>query len=99
MTHRTGENRTGESRPVSLNFHDFSLLDGIVHMYTGTCLIEKWRCETSGQRQNTDSLATCISPSLRGHLVGVFVGNFVGNFVDTFVSISVSIFVYPTFFC
>ena len=52
VTHRTGENRTGESRPVSLNFHGFSLLDGIVHMYTGTCLIEKWRCETSGQRKN-----------------------------------------------
>ena len=52
VTHRTGENRTGESPPVSLNFHDFKLLDGIVHMYTGTCLIEKWRCETSGQRKN-----------------------------------------------
>ena len=52
VTHRTGENRTSESRPVSLNFHDFSLLDGIVHMYTGTCLIEKWHCETSGQRKN-----------------------------------------------
>ena len=52
-----------------------------------------------GQRK-TGSLATCIPPSLRGHLVGVFVGNFVGNFVDTFVSISVSIFVYTTFsFC
>ena len=49
-------------------------------------------------RGKTGSLAACIPPSLRGHLVGVFVGNFVGNFVGTFVSISVSIFVYTTFF-
>ena len=48
-------------------------------------------------RGKTGSLATCIPPSLRGHLVGDFVGNFVGNFVDTFVSISVSIFVYTIF--
>ena len=45
-------------------------------------------------RGKTGSLATCIPPSLRGHLVGVFVG----NFVDTFVSTSVSIFAYTTFF-
>ena len=45
-------------------------------------------------RGNTGSLATCIPPSLRGHLVGTVVGNFVGNFGDTFVSISVSVFVY-----
>ena len=44
-------------------------------------------------RGKTGSLAACVLPSFRGHLVGAVVG----NFVDTFVSSSVSIFVRTSF--
>ena len=49
---RTGGIWPGEIWPVPLNFHDFSLLQCIMRMYTKTCLAQKWGYDANGKKKN-----------------------------------------------